>query len=73
MVQTNQNNDSMAQDQQEQKSAWKAENTAHGSECSMRMHTVLGWKLVPLLCSEIIITMILYGFRDFRKNTLQLN
>lgn len=73
MVQTNQNNDLMAQDQQEQRSAWKAENTAHGSGCSMIMHTVLGWKLVPLLCSDIIVTMILSEFRDFRKNTLQLN
>jgi len=38
MVQTNQNNDSMAQDQQEQRSAWKAENTAHGSRLVVTVH-----------------------------------
>lgn len=66
----------MAQDQQEQRSAWKAENTTHGKRtcgCSMRTHRVLGWKLLPLLCSEIVVTMILSGLRDFRKNILQLN
>lgn len=52
---------------------WKQSAWKQTCGCSMRMNTVLCWKFVPLLCSEIIVTMILSGFRGFRKNTLQLN